>query len=393
MCPSGIFVGCSKDIIMIAGSGDNDEYNITCDLYAVPLKSANPPVDKAFLVNENMIGYRSADGPMSFTGASSQPIPFAGTRMLWLGHTRHGVQGLNTATGRFRFAVDNGIIYLLAPEGSANPTALWRYSDGQWQRFTYGSETLRCLRREPDGSLLAGTSSGKVLELEHGDMDSGQPISINITTPHMDFGSSNSRKTPVDMRIHALTGGSVGTLGLYLDRELEASEEITFDTSIDGIYRASIIDMDKFTRVQAKISGSFNTFVLQGFGMSVNPRPPHVMALDLGWIVPDAAADIAYLTNIELDLESAYDLELDLYKNGVLHSTLPVVVTPNVRDVYTVIPPKDIKGHRIGLKLRSTQDSGEGYIGFEFFRGQARHGITGNLSELISTSGDIRSDQ
>jgi hypothetical protein len=392
MCPSGIFVGCSKDIVMIAGSGDNDEYNITCDLYAVPLKSANPPVDGAVLVNENMIGYRSADGPMSFTGASSQPIPFAGTRMLWLGHDRHGVRGLNTKTGRFRFAVDNGIIYMLVPEGSENPTALWRYSDGQWQRFTYGSAALRCLRREPDGSLLAGTSTG-VLELETGDMDSGQPISIDITTPNVDFGAPNARKTPVDVRIQALTGGAVGTLGLYLDRQLTPAKEIPFNTSIDGIYRASVMDMDKFTRLQAKITGAFNTFVLQGLGMSVNPRPNHVMALDFGWIIPDAGADIAYLTHIELDLESAYDLELDVYKNGVLHSTLPIVVTPNVRDIYTAVPPRDIKARRIGLKLRTTHAAGEGYLGFEFFMGRVRHGITGNISELTVTSGDIRSDQ
>jgi len=393
MCPSGIFVGCSKDIIMIAGSGDNDEYNITCDLYPVPLKSANPPVDKAFFVNENMIGYRSADGPMSFTGASSQPIPFAGTRMLWLGHERHGVPGLNTVTGRFRCAVDNGIVYMLIPEGSENPTALWRYSDGQWQRFTYGSEVLRCLRREPDGSLLAGTTSGKVLELEHGDMDSGQPISINITTPHVDFGAPNARKTPVDVRLQALTGGAVGTLGLYLDRSLSPAKEIPFSTSIDGIYRASVMDMDKFTRLQAKITGAFNTFVLQGFGMSFNPRPNHVMALDLGWIIPDSGADVAYLTHIELDLESAYDLELDVYKNGVIHSTLPIVVTPNVRDIYNAVPPRDIKARRIGLKLRSTHAAGEGHVGFEFFMGRVRHGVTGNITELTVTSGDIRSDQ
>jgi hypothetical protein len=112
----GVYVGCSEDIIRIAGTGAESNNHVSVDLVAQELNVANPPVDSAVTQDGNAILYRSADGPQMFSGASVQPLPFAGTSLLWKGYNRHGVSSLNTEAGRFRFAVDNHNLYMLAPE-------------------------------------------------------------------------------------------------------------------------------------------------------------------------------------------------------------------------------------------------------------------------------------
>lgn len=114
---SGLYIGMTKDIVHIGGSGDESDDHVSVDLFPEPLHTGNPPVDKAAVTDGNSILYRSADGPMLLTGATFSPIPFAGTGTLWKGIDRHGVSALNTAYGRFRFAVDNHVLYMLAPEG------------------------------------------------------------------------------------------------------------------------------------------------------------------------------------------------------------------------------------------------------------------------------------
>ena len=99
-----IYVGCSKDVIRIAGSGEIDETGVLLDLYPQELGAANPPADESAATDGNAILFRSGDGPMMLAGATLQPIPFAGTSFLWKGRSRHGVSALDTAGGRYRSA-------------------------------------------------------------------------------------------------------------------------------------------------------------------------------------------------------------------------------------------------------------------------------------------------
>ena len=115
-----IFVGTSKDIIRIEGSGNIDpDTGVLLDLYPREMGVGNPPVDESAGTDGSSILYRSGDGPMLFGGVVAQPIPFAGTSFLWKGRSRHGVSELDTKNGRFRFEVDNHNLYMLAPEGEA----------------------------------------------------------------------------------------------------------------------------------------------------------------------------------------------------------------------------------------------------------------------------------
>ena len=113
-----IYVGCSKDVIRIAGSGEIDNTGVLLDLYPQEMSVANPPTDDSAATDGNAILFRSGDGPMMVAGATLKPIPFAGTSFLWKGRERHETEPLNTDTGRFRFEVDNHNLYMLAPEGS-----------------------------------------------------------------------------------------------------------------------------------------------------------------------------------------------------------------------------------------------------------------------------------
>lgn len=391
---SGVFVGCSKDIVMLAGSGDNNEDGITADIWVRPMNVGHPPVDRGVTVDGNAVVYRSSDGPMWFSGASSEPMPFAGTKLLWRGEDRHGVSALNTETGRFRFCEHRHYIYMTAPEGSDDPTSLWRFAeeDGEWVRFTYPGKVIISLEPTPLGKLLAGTTTGEVLELESGAGDDGAPIPVHVLTPLTEGESPLTRKEPADLQLHVLTGGATGHVAFQLDRSNDATKIVPFSTSESGIYRCSLLDMDKFIRLQARITGDFTKFSLHGIGLTYYPRPMHCVVLNLGKVIPEKGGDLAWVSQVELDVESANNLLLDVYKNGVLHSTEPVAVVPGVRDMYTITMPRDTKARRIGLVLRTVAANGEGSVGFECYMARVRSGSTGNWTELDISTGDNRSD-
>lgn len=512
---TGIFVGMSKDIIRIAGSGDVLEDNLLADLYPEPLNVANPPVDRAVCVDGNSVYYRAADGPMVFTGASSQPLPFAGTSMLWKGFDRYAIEHLDTNNGRFRFEMDDHNLFMIVPEGadptatisydatqprvgnkvvidtrtyrfvsdipnvdgevmigdtadetwgrlvgaingdtppdvtvgedtgsawqvaSAHPhttavidtnldiitltststsriylycnatyaketifespgTSVWKFYGDEWCRFTYGANTVMSLHREFDGSLLAGTYEGNVLRLDDGDLDSEQDIYVEMLTPYADGDLPLNRKDAMDFQIHGKTGGATGTVNIYTDAsEFPAgtAKTLVYSMISEGIWRANVEDVGAFLRAQVEIFGSMAALSFHGIGMTFSPRPQHVMALDLGDVIPPNGGDLAWINQVELDVEANHDLYLDIYKNGELHATETVTITPGIRDVYTVVPPRDTKGRRLNLRLRTSYANSEGFNGFECYSAKIRHAGTGNWSELEIGQGDGRSDE
>lgn len=387
---AGIYAGFSKDIVRIAGSGADNENHIIADLYAQPMSIANPPVDSMVTVDGNAIIYRSADGPMLFNGSSSSPIPFAGTSLLWKGEERHGVNPLNRATGRFRVATDDHNLFMLMPEGvTTDPNTVWKFQsepDAQWCRFVYPNPYIS-IYKEPDGSLLAGTANGAIHEIEIGTLDNGADISVEVTTPISEGNNPLARKDAVDFQFHGDTGGNDATLTFYKDGDpIEFLTKIA-NLSNRGIYRNALRDLREFVKIQLKVSGLFNRFAMNAVNLQVTARPQHVMVLDLGELVP-GGSDVGWATQVEIDCQSGSDLSLEIYKNGVLHATRPVPITPNVRDVYTVVMPRKTHARRLGFVLKTTAADGAGQIGFECWSVKVRHGVTGNATELMTGQGD-----
>jgi hypothetical protein len=217
-----------------------------------------------------------------------------------------------------------------------------------------------------------------------------------MLTPYTDGESPVSRKEPADLQIHGMTGGSTGLINLYTDSAAflgTPSLSLSYSMLRDGIWRADISEMGPFLKVQVEIYGNFNDLSFHGIGMSHTTRPPHAMNLNLGRIVPPNSGDLAWINQVEIECISAYNLLLDVYKNGILHSTETVAVNPNVRDVYTVQLPRETKGRRLALQLRTTASAGEGFKGFETYMVRVRNAASGNFTELELSQGDQRSDQ
>lgn len=384
----GIHVGMSKDVIRMAGFGDESEDRVTIDLFAEQLHVGNPPADAAVQTDGNAIIYRSADGLMLLVGASLTPISQGGTSLLWRGQARYNSSPLNTSTGRFRLAVDNHILFMLASEGtSLDPTSLWRYDFVRkvWAR-TYYTPTLLSIFRDPDGSLIAGTANGALLLLESGVQDNGANISINITTPIDGGDNPLVRKDACDFQIHADTGGAVGTADFRLDGIGPVSISRTFSTvSPAGIYRVDLLNPDKteisFYRMQLAITGSFNKFLLYAFNVTYRDRVQQTMVLDTGTIRPRDGRDMSWLQEVEIDCISPANLEMDLYLDDVLKTTQPVIVKANRRSTYRVPLPKGSKARAPRLVFRTTNSGGSSNPGFEPYMVRVRDRSTGNESE------------
>jgi hypothetical protein len=392
---AGMYAGCSKDIIRIAGTGAESENHIQTDMFAQPLNVSHPPVDGTITEEGDVIMYRSADGMIHFNGTSLDAIPFIGTTLLWKGEARHGISALNTTDGRFRIASFHHNLYMLVPEGAGqlDPVALWKYQEEpepQWCRFTYPGRQFVSIYQEPvpNGMLLAGTTDGGVCQLETGNTDLGVQIPISIKTPVSDGDNPLVLKDPADFQMHVNTGGSTAQVDFYKNGGLTPSLTIPVATTQAEVYRASAFDLGEFLKIQLVITGSFSTFNMNALNLSVVPRPQNTMVLDIRHIVPDSGTDIAWITQLELDCISSSDLLLDIYKNGVLHTTQPITVNPGVRDVYTVPMPRGTKGRRLRMVFRTTASPGQGSIGFDPYSVKVRHAITGNVTQLPIAQGD-----
>lgn len=390
MVSGNVYAGFSKDIIRVEGTGDEDENHITADIYGTPLDLGSPPVDVSITWDRNILVYRSADGLMTFSGTSVVPTPKVGTMLLWRGVDRHGVSALNTLTGEFELETDKHDIYMLAPEGDdTDPTSLWRFDNEnqQWYRFTY-TDPLLSLCREPSGHLIAGTSNGKILEIETGSNDDGSPIPVTLWTA-VDAGENPlARKAAVDFQFHGNTGGNVATLALHIDSDTTLTTSKAISLSGAGVFRSTLDDLGKFLRVQGRLTGSFTTFIMQLFSISYRPLPQQVMELDTGYLIPPNNGRFAWLGEVEIDCVSPNDLYLDIYKDDVLYTTLDVPIRPNVRSVYRNIMPHGVKARRVRLVYRTTNEDGSGNIGFEPYSVKIRHAGTGDVTELPYGQGD-----
>jgi hypothetical protein len=253
MTGGGIYVGMSKDIVRIGGTGDESDDRISVDLFPEPLHVGNPPVDEAVVTDGNSVLYRSIDGPMLLSGVSLTPVPFAGTELLWRDQDRHGIQALNTAYGRFRFAIDNHILFMIAPEGSIYTPPLLEEESINWSELTG-------LESDTDSIVTkTGTSGfGNTTAIATKSLNSGngyiKVIATEVNTQRA-FGftinnTSNGDYTLID---YAFFLGSDGQLSIYENGILvsspgpyQAGDELVVDATA-GIIRYKKNDILLYT--------------------------------------------------------------------------------------------------------------------------------------------------
>lgn len=385
----GIVVGMEKDVVFLAGTGDEQESGLI-DLYAQPLNLGNPPIDSSRWVDGNTIVYRSADGLMFLTGSNMSPVPMAGTSLLWRGINRHGIQGLNVTSGRFRIAVDDAMIYVLAPENPATSTnVIYRYAtqSQQWSRLVYGEvSAFHSIFKEPNGTLIAGDNAGRLWTLDTGTQDNLNNIDVRILTPIRNGGNPLARKDAFDLQIHCTTGGSLANIALYRDGDSDDSSDYDFSTNVNQVYRINASDFGTFLKAQMDITGSFSQFSLQHVNLTFRARPQHTMHLDTGYLSPDGNGDLTWLYEVEIDANAANDMVLKVYLNDVLRYEADVPVTANIRKPYIVPIPRGTKGYRPRIIVESAADNAAGHIGFECYGIRVRMGSSGNQDGAVYRS-------
>jgi hypothetical protein len=158
----GLYVGTSKDIYRIEGTGA-ELPDGTIDLKKADLNIDHPPISDGVATDGNTLIYMSNDGWRTLDGSGSLLIVGL-TSLLYKGYTRHGVSPVNLATGRFRMAVGNGHVCAITPEGSNTDRAsvVYRLDPARgnvWYRHIY-VVNFRSIYREPDGTLIAGDENG-----------------------------------------------------------------------------------------------------------------------------------------------------------------------------------------------------------------------------------------
>lgn len=381
---SGIHCGCERDVVFLAGSGDEDTDRVVIDLYPHPLNIGTPPVDKASFVDGNSILYRSTDGLIMLASQGLSHVPDDGMRLLWRGQDRHGVSALNVLGGRFRMTVDNKIMWVLVAEGATTEgsTVVYRLdmSKGAWSRLIY-PDALLSIHNEPDGTLVAGTANGKLLELEYGtgDDNSVKP-SVTLLTPFVDGGNPLARKDSFDLQFHTDTNGNTATVTVYKDGSSSSTASYTFSTTIPQAYRIQAEDIGAFVRGQIQVTGTFDEFQLSSMNWTYRVRGQHMTYLDTGYLSGDDPSDIIWLQEIEIDANSPSNLQALVYLDDRLWTTETVTVTANVRTVYRVPLPRGTKSRRPRIVVKTTAADGAGEIGFDPYMVRVRTRNSGNQS-------------
>jgi len=380
---SGIHCGCEKDVVFMAGTGDEDVDRVTIDLYPHPLNIGTPPFDTAVFVDGNSILYRSTDGLVMLASQGLTHVPDEGIRLLWRGQTRHGVSGLNVLTGRFRMTVDNKMLYVLVAEGATTEgsTVVYRLdmNGGQWSRLIYPNSLLSIIN-EPDGTLIAGTNDGKLLELEYSTGDTGANPSVTIWTPYTDGGNPLARKDAFDLQFHANTNSNTATVAVHKDGATAATSTYTFSTSQAQVYRIQSSDVGAFIRAQFRVTGTFDQFILSSFDLTYRVRPQHMNYLDTGYLIAEEPGDMVWLQEIEIDANTPSNLYALVYLDDQLYTTQTVTVTANVRTVYRVPLPRGTKSRRPRIVVKTSASDGAGEVGFDPYFVRVRTRSSGNAS-------------
>jgi hypothetical protein len=385
---TGLYVGMEKDIITIQGDGVETPDRARANFWAQPLNLAHPPIDDMHWREGNSVIYRGSDGLMELKGGSIGPVPTAGTSLLWRGQDRHDIQALNTGSGRFRCCVDNGIFYMLAPEGDeTSGNAIYRYifNKQQWSRLQFDQVTsFRSIFNNPDGSILAGDAAGRVWTLDDTTtqrLDNGEYITLGLLTPILDGGNPLSYKDPFDFQAHVNTGGQNMSVDFYRDGDAEATLTLTdMSTASINIYRASLHSLGNFIKAQVGIDGSSDNFVLSAMDLTYRVRPQRMVNLDTGYFMADEPGDWMWLQEIEVDaIVDSASFNAYVYFNDVLEYTSPAqTATVGVRDVYYIPLPRGLKGERPRIVLRTSDTTGAGAIGMDPYSVRVRMASTGN---------------
>ena len=366
-----LFLGTTRDIYRLDG-----DWTVRIDgavnVNKRPLGVTRPPVSSAVAVGTvngaDVLVYLAADGWRVLQG---NLLVDGAVDLLWRGYTRHGVSPVNitSTSARLRVAITKNALFALTPEGSDTSSSVavhaYHFGKQRWYRAVY-PQAFRSLYAEPDGTLIAGDSSGYVRTLdESSQYDDGAKIAVTLWTPSDDNGQLFTSKVPQNLLIRADTGDDTLTIAFHLDGS--ASINSTFTTA-QTARESGAIDITaaaEFLQVQMKLTGSFSTFRLRGYELRYLDRPLGMLVHDTGFVdLTDST--LAWVRRLNVKARANETLTVQPYWDGVAGTPRSITVTAGREITYPVMLGREDKGTTARCIITSTTPSNVYWVEWEF---------------------------
>ncbi len=370
-----LYVGTTRDIYFMDGDWaplPDGGINVV----KRPLGVTNPPVSKAFargkINGSDQLIYLSAAGWCTLGG---ELLTNNAIDLLWRGETRHGVPAVNitSASARFRAAISKNILFALTPEypntTSSAVIHAYHFTKQKWYRFGY-PQAFRSLYTEPDGSLIAGDSSGFIRQLDISTKtDDGALIGIDLRLKNDDNGQPFNSKDAQNFTVRLDTGLLAATIAYHLDGNAipgTISTTVTQGTaSLPTI--ADVTALTGFYQQQLRVTGSFSTFAFRGYQMGYLDSPQPLLVHDTGF-VDLSAGDLVWLRRLWVKATSPVNLIVTPYFDGTAGPSRNLIVGAyaNKATVFPVPLGREDKGRSVRIVITSPQPSQVYYVQFEF---------------------------
>jgi len=378
---SGIYIGTSKDLWRIYGTGI--EYpDGTIDFALESLNVGDPPIDNMVAEDTNILVYRAAYGFMMVVDGVVTPIPMDSIEPLYRGETRYGISGFQWGTdGEFKACLSGAKLYVIVPEGSDTykSTKVYRFdtATSAWHRFVY-SATFLSIYSERDGTVLAGDDSGNVWQLETGTQDESTDIDVTLWAPFDNDGAPLNRKDPFDMAMELDTDGDELVVDIYKDGVTGAAEtSVSVSSVLNDVYRSTLTAIGGFRSLAMRMTGSFSKFMLQWFNVSYRLRPQHRFHVDTGYIRSNRER-VQWFRVLEICMRAENDVTVTPYFDDTAHAAKTITVTAGKVTVYRVPLGREYKGYAPRVVLATTAAAGTGIDGFELYWIKFKHRRTGD---------------
>lgn len=403
LAPSGddLYVGTTIDIFVLEGKGDEFPDGST-DFVLRRLGVAEPPISEAVASEGGRLCYLASDGPRILIPQGSGALK-ANLDLLYQGESRYGIAAPNLGSqpGRFRFAMWGPTLYSIVPEGSSGDGSpvihVHDFKTEAWRREKYPFD-LWSVYREPDGKIVAGSSTGSIHQLslpQHTDdiLSGGAIVTqgigfVKFYSKYDDNNEPLKRKVPFDLRIDGDFDAPI-TVVLYSDGATSAGATVgdfvaDADAAITPFFSFTIpanstmpyIKRIDNSSLQSPLSlqvrmGTLDSpptyltnFRLRSFGLAYRSRPTPRLFWDSGYI--DANQDEVWFRRIFLKMRppsspaAPQAQVIVVFESGILH-TLPITLVANTEDIYEARLGRFVRGRLPRIVIDASTFGSEPY--------------------------------
>ncbi len=368
-CNEQLYVGTTHDVYRMDGDWTPLEDG-TINVTKRPLGVSDAPISKAVAVgtvgSSDVLVYLTAAG-WKILGA---PMLTADVDLLWRGFTRHGVDPINVATGRFRCAITKNTFFAITPEGSSTTSSqviqVYSFKLQRWYRWIY-SPNWRSIFAEPDGTLIAGDDEGFSWTLdEQVHQDDGADIPVTLWTIADDNSEAFTYKESTNLHIRVNTGGASADVALHLDGASNPDNATATAQTISQSDTLTLAAISQFTQIQQRITGLFSTFDFRGYALHYRDNPMPQVVHDTNYI-DLTTGGMVWVRRIRIKANTPGAMTVTPYWDGT-PATIRTVAATYANKVWTYEVPlgRDDHGKTARVTVETTLPSQVYWVEFEY---------------------------